>query len=137
MLAEAGFWEHVERDEPPQLDGSESSAEALQSIYPASNGETAVLFGRDNALKEYMELRNQKKTIDNRIGKIENVIKADMGTAELGTCGRFKISWKSQTRQTFQPKVFAKDYPTIDLAPYFKTTSLRPFKVTEAAREAV
>lgn len=54
-----------------------------------------------------------------------------MGEAESGLCGSFHISWKSQNRQTFQAKEFAKDHPSIDLAPYYKNTNLRPFKVTE------
>ena len=78
-----------------------------------------------------MRLKEDKKALDTRIGEIENTIKADMGEAESGLCGSFHISWKSQNRQTFQAKEFAKDHPSIDLAPYYKNTNLRPFKVTE------
>ncbi len=136
MQAEAGFWKCVEQDAPPQIDGSGATAEALQVLYPYSNGETAALFGRDNVLREYMELKEQRKSIDTRIGEIENTIKADMGEAESGRCGLFNISWKSQTRQSFQAKDFAKDHPSIDLTPYYKATSVRPFKVTEQEKEA-
>ena len=137
MLAEEAFWQHVERDEPPEPDGSEASAEALQAIYPTSSEESVRLFGRDTALREYMELRQQKKQLDDRLGQIENLIKADLGAAEAGSCGSFRVSWKSQTRQTFQAKEFAKDHPSINLSPYYRTTTLRPFKVTEQTREAV
>lgn len=84
-----------------------------------------------------MRLKEDKKTLDSRLGEIENIIKADMGSAENGSCGLFRISWKSQTRQTFQTKEFAKDHPNIDLTPYYKNTNLRPFKVTERTLEAV
>ncbi len=136
MAAEKEFWRCVEQDTPPQIDGSEASSDALQALYPTSNGETAALFGRDTVLREYMELKEQRKGIDTRIGEIENSIKADMGEAESGRCGLFSISWKSQTRQTFQAKEFAKDHPTIDLTPYYKATNVRPFKVTEQEKEA-
>ena len=135
MAAEADFWKLVEQDTPPDADGSEATSAALREIFPISEQTTADLFGRDTVLREYMRLKEDKKALDTRIGEIENTIKADMGEAESGLCGSFHISWKSQNRQTFQAKEFAKDHPSIDLAPYYKNTNLRPFKVTET-REA-
>ena len=131
MAAEADFWKLVERDTPPDADGSEATSAALRELYPISEHTAADLFGRDTVLKEYMRLKEDKKTLDTRLGEIENTIKADMGEAESGFCGLFHISWKSQTRQSFQTKEFAKDHPNIDLTPYYKNTNLRPFKVTE------
>lgn len=131
MAAEADFWKLVEQDTPPDADGSEATSAALREIFPISEQTTADLFGRDTVLREYMRLKEDKKVLDTRIGEIENTIKADMGEAESGLCGSFHISWKSQNRQTFQAKEFAKDHPSIDLAPYYKNTNLRPFKVTE------
>lgn len=131
MAAEAEFWKLVEQDTPPDMDGSEATSVALQEVYPISEQTTADLFGRDTVLREYMRLKEDKKALDTRLGEIENTIKADMGEAESGLCGSFHISWKSQNRQTFQAKEFAKDHPSIDLAPYYKNTNLRPFKVTE------
>lgn len=135
MAAEAEFWKLVKQDTPPDADGSEATSAALREIFPISEQTTADLFGRDTVLREYMRLKEDKKALDTRIGEIENTIKADMGEAESGLCGSFHISWKSQNRQTFQAKAFAKDHPSIDLAPYYKNTNLRPFKVTET-REA-
>lgn len=131
MAAEADFWKLVEQDTPPDADGSEATSAALREVYPISEHTTADLFGRDTVLREYMRLKEDKKALDTRLGEIENTIKADMGEAESGLCGSFHISWKSQNRQTFQAKAFAKDHPSIDLAPYYKNTNLRPFKVTE------
>ena len=136
MMAEKIFWRHVEQDIPPAVDGSEATTDALQEIYPMSQSTSAALFGRDTLLQEYMRLKAEKKMLDGRIDEIENTIKADMGEAENGSCGLFNISWKSQTRQTFQTKEFAKDHPYIDLTPYYKNTNLRPFKVTERTQEA-
>lgn len=119
MAAEADFWKLVEQDTPPDADGSEATSAALREVYPISEQTTADLFGRDTVLREYMRLKEDKKVLDTRIGEIENTIKADMGEAESGLCGSFHISWKSQNRQTFQAKEFAKDHPSIDLAPYY------------------
>lgn len=137
MQAEAAFWKQVEQDIPPAADGSEATTAALQEVYPVSLHTTTALFGRDAVLQEYMRLKEDKKALDFRIGEIENTIKADLGNSESGSCGLFNVSWKSQIRQTFQAKEFAKDHPNIDLTPYYKHTSLRPFKVTERTQEAV
>jgi len=137
MAAEEAFWHQVEQDIPPAVDGSDATTAALQEVYPVSQNTTAALFGRDTVLQEYMRLKAEKKLLDGRLGEIENTLKADMGEAENGSCGLFSISWKSQTRQTFQTKEFAKDHPHIDLTPYYKNTNLRPFKVTERVQEAV
>ncbi|MBQ6206437.1 MAG: YqaJ viral recombinase family protein [Oscillospiraceae bacterium] len=131
MNAEASFWRLVQEDTPPPLDGMEASANALKSVYADSHAGTVDLFGRDSALREYVSLKQRKKRLDERMGEIENLIKGDMREMETGVCGLYRVSWKSQTRRTFQPKDFAKDHPGIDLSPYYKDTRLRPFKVTE------
>lgn len=137
MTAEQNFWKLVETDTPPSVDGSDASTAALREVYPVSRSVTADLFGRDTVLREYMRLKADRKALDSRLGEIENTIKADMGEAENGSCGAFQISWRSQTRQTFQAKAFAKDHPDLDLAPYYKNTDFRPFKVMEVIQEAV
>lgn len=138
MAAEAAFWESVKSDIPPALDGSQASTETLKSIFPLSNGDVVDLFGRDVILNKYIRLKAQQQELTTQIAEIENTIKGDMGEAEYATCGMFNVSWKSQTRRTFQAKAFAADHPEIDLSPYYKTAVVRPFKVTAAAlKEAV
>ncbi len=138
MAAEAAFWEGVKSDTPPALDGSDASTEALRMIFSEGNGDSVHLFGRDAVLSQYMALKAQQKELDEQITQIENTIKGDMGEAEYATCGLFNVSWKSQSRRTFQTKAFSSDHPEIDLTPYYKITATRAFKVTEAAlKEAV
>ena len=133
MAAEGDFWTgYVERDTPPPPDGSAATTEALQVIYAESQDEERELFGRETMLDEYMQLKRQEKAIKERLGEIENTLKEDMQEADRGRCSFYEISWKSQTRQsTFQAKAFALAHPKIDLAPFYKTSSARPFKVTE------
>ena len=132
MTAEAEFWtENVAKDNPPPPDGSQATTEALQVIYAESQDEERDLFGRETMLDEYMQLKRQKRAIEDRMGEIENSLKEDLQEAERGRCGSYTISWKSQQRSTFQPKAFAQAYPNIDLTPFYKTSSTRPFKVME------
>lgn len=132
MTAEAEFWtENVAKDNPPPPDGSQATTDALQVIYAESQDEERDLFGRETMLDEYMQLKRQKRAIEDRMGEIENSLKEDLQEAERGRCGFYTISWKSQQRSTFQPKAFAQAYPNIDLTPFYKTSSTRPFKVME------
>lgn len=129
MTTEHNFWELVKQDTPPALDGLTPTGNALQSIYPTSRSNGIHLFGRETMLSEYIQLQSEKKDILERISKIENTIKADMGEAERGECGIYSVSWKTQTRQTLQVKEFAKAHPEIDLNPFYKQSTARPFKV--------
>lgn len=131
MAAEGDFWELVKQDTPPTLDGAEATTDALQVIYSDSQDKSLDLFGRESILREYVQLKGQKKALDERIGEIENIVKQDMKEAERADCGTFSVLWRSQARQTFQTKAFSKDHPEIDLTPYYKTSTVRPFKVTE------
>ena len=130
MGAERDFWKLVEQDTPPALDGLEPTGNALQSIYPKSRDSGIQLYGREHLLTKYLALQDQKKDILEQIRRIENTIKADMGEVERGNCGIYSVSWKSQTRRTFQTQEFAKAHPEIDLEPFYKQSTARPFKVT-------
>lgn len=134
MKAEKEFWDLVESDTPPTLDGLDCTSEALQSIYKESRNIEITLYGRENLLKNYLNLKNEKKVLDEKMSVIENTIKAEMQDSEYGSCGDFSVSWKSQSRQLFQPKEFAKQHPEIDLQPFYKSSTARPFKVTEKNR---
>ena len=137
MAAEDSFWTgYVKTDTPPPPDGSEATTEALQTIYAESQDEERELFGRETMLDEYMMLKRQKKAIEERQGEIENALKNDLQEAERGRCGVYAVTWKSQVRSTFQPKAFAQAYPNIDLTPFYKSSTSRPFKVTEVKTES-
>lgn len=136
MTAEQGFWAgYVETDTPPSPDGSDATTEAMQTIYSDSRPEERTLFGRDMILDEYCTLKRQSKAIKDRMSEIENIIKEDMQDAERGNCDRYTVSWKSQIRKTFDAKAFSTAHPEIDIQPYYKVSTARPFKVQEQANE--
>jgi len=137
MTAEAHFWLAVESDTPPAPDGQEATTDAIQTIYAESGGGEIELFGREPLFTEHAMLRDQRKAIDERISQIENLIKEDMRDAERGFSGAFSVLWKTQSRRTFQHREFAKDHPELNLAPYFKESTSRPFKVSERKMQEV
>lgn len=130
MAAEKNFWTLVDQDTPPALDGLIPTSEALQALYPDSRCDRVDLFGREKLLSEYIELQSKKRELTEQISKIENTIKADMREAESGSCGAYSVSWKTQTRRLFQAKEFAATHPDIDIQPFYKSSTSRPFKVS-------
>ena len=136
MRIEEKFWELVTEDRAPAPNGSDADTEAITAIYRESREDTVELFGREEMLNERAELIRQQKELDARIAEIENTIKQDMQDAERGEIGRFRVSWKTQTRKTFQAKEFARAHPEVALDPFYRESVSRPFKITETKEPA-
>lgn len=131
MDAEADFWERVKTDTPPMADGSKSTTETLNAFYPNSTESTIGIGSFEQELDNYFRLKEQLENIASTIDGIANRIKAHLCECEKGEGEKYKVSWKTQSRSTFDSKKFIADHPQMDVSKYFKTTNTRPFKVTE------
>lgn len=135
MDAEAAFWPCVTNDTPPAVDGSDATTEAITTIYNESAPGTISIFGRESILDEYERIKKQQKALSERRDEIENIIKQDLGDNEKGLCGKWTISWKSQTRKTLNAKALQAAHPELVLDPYYSISQTRPFKITEMKNE--
>lgn len=131
MTAEEMFWAFVQRNIPPDVDGMSATSETLKTLYPVNDDNTVDLLGYSPDIEQYIELNNQIKELEAMRDEAANRIKEFMGESGMGECERFRVSWKSQTRRTFDSKRFAKENPDIDLSGYYKETNARVFRVTE------
>ena len=131
MTAERDFWELVKSDKPPAVDGSQATTKAITTIYTESNENAVDLFGQMPDLVQYIAIQNQIKDLEKQQEEHANRIKAFMGSSGFGENERFKVSWKTQSRNNFDRKRFAADHPEIDLTGYFTTSNSRPFRVAE------
>ena len=131
MTAEADFWELVKTDTPPAVDGTQATSEALKTIYAESDDSVCDLTAYSANLRQYIELKKQIKELEAIADEAANKIKEFMGESGGGECDGFKVSWKSQSRSTFDIKRFAKENPDVDLSDYYKTTNARMFRVSE------
>lgn len=97
---EEEFWNLVQRDIPPETDGSDSTREVLARLYPSDMGEAIALPVELADLAE--ERRNLKEHIaiyQKRAQDIENRIKAALGNASVGVFPDGSgFSWKQQHR---------------------------------------
>lgn len=131
MTAESAFWELVKTDTPPVVDGAQATSEALKTIYAESDDSVCDLTAFSANLHQYIALKKQIKELEELADKCANEIKEFMGASGGGECDGYKVSWKSQTRRTFDSKQFAKGNPDVDLSGYYKTSDSRVFRVSE------
>lgn len=131
MDAEEAFKKLVDSDTPPNADGASSTADTLCALYPNSIDDAIGIGSFETELENYFRLKAQVKDLTQTIDGIENRIKAHLGECERGEGEKYKVSWKTQSRSTFDSKLFAKEHPDVDLSAYYKTSSYRTFKATE------
>ena len=128
--AESLFWRHVVNDTPPAVDGTESTAEAIKTIYAESDGRTTDLTAVRTAISEYNQIGKQIKELQALQNNAAAIVQSFMATAEQGVCDGYKVSWKTQTRNTFDKKRYEAAYGAIPKE-FYKASTSRPFKVTE------
>ena len=131
MQAEKEFWtEYVEKNVPPAPDGSDSTADTISALYPDSDGSECDLTAYEQWLEERMILDHQINDLKKLKEEADNRVKDYMMASERGESPHYKVTWKEQTRSTFDHKAFHADHPEIDLDEYYKATKSRVFKVT-------
>lgn len=132
METERQFWSYVEADTPPPADGAKATSDALQTIYRDGCKEGVVdLFGLSSAFDLYFQAKAGIRELEQTVRAAENEIKAAMGDCQAGACDRASVTWKPQTKRTFDVKRFQEDFPEVDLTRYYNVSSSRIFRVKE------
>lgn len=131
MHAEELLYKCIKEDSAPPTDGTESTSEAISTLYPESVGESVSLFGYDSKLEQYIAIGKQIKELKELQDEMANNVKAFMGESGKGESDSYTVSWTSSNRTTFDSKKFATDHSDMDLSNYYKNTPVRTFRVTE------
>ena len=116
----------VTGEEPP---ANPVDVESIELVHPVSNGTSIELFGQQNIMRDYLELKSRISELEKEADGIAAVLKQDMGDAEKGTDGQYVCTWANRTRTTFDKKAFQKDNPNIDLSKWEKTSNYRAFSI--------
>ncbi|MBU2721471.1 endonuclease [Acidithiobacillus ferridurans] len=119
---EENFWQHVERQTPPEADGSASSHRALSLLYP-QNSTTLVDYSEKpemNALfKALMEARQRNKLAEQQESLLEQRIKEAIGDAEGALFSMGKALWKcSKPARHLDTQRLAQEQADL-IAPYW------------------
>lgn len=131
MGVEEKFWSNVQTNTPPPADGLESTSKTITALYPESNTDNVNLYSYQTELARYMELSEQIKNLEQAKEEAANKVKAFLGEAGKGESDRYRVSWTSSERRSFDAKLFAKENPDINMDSYYKISTYRTFKVTE------
>lgn len=131
MQSERDFWKLVEAKTPPAPDGSASTSETVNTIYPEANGNIVNLIAYDDAIFQYIAIAKQIKELKAIQDELANNVKVFMADSGAGESEKYRVSWPSSVRRTFDINGFEKDHPNMDLSEYYKTSNVRTFRVTE------
>ena len=127
METEKQFYEWMQTGEEPPANPVD--VESIELVHPVSNGTSIELFGQQNIMRNYLELKSRIAELEKEADGIAAVLKQDMGDAEKGTDGQYVCTWANRTRTTFDKKAFQKDNPSIDLSKWEKTSNYRAFSI--------
>lgn len=121
----ARFWhDHVLTGQPPPVDGSTATSEAIGAVWPQHHEGQAVELPGEIAslLLERVELKAVAKQTKTAIDEIENRLRAAIGDAEIATVdGTPVLTLRAQERRGLDAKALERDHP--DLAAKYQTTS--------------
>lgn len=104
LEAEEAFWQNVQRDIPPEVDGSESCRKVLRLLHPKDNGETVAFDARVWNYDEHAYLKVRAKEIKDKIDLMENQLKELIGPRTfadfIGPGGEVvaRYSWKHSSK---------------------------------------
>lgn len=111
---ESDFWQRVEKDIPPPIDGSEASTELLNRLYSSSISDSITLPSEASELiKKYEEYASEEKEIKLKKDDVSNKLKDMLREHEVGNINNRIISWKSITSEKFDSKKFQAEHPKL------------------------
>ncbi|OUN37889.1 hypothetical protein B5G28_09940 [Faecalibacterium sp. An77] len=127
---EADFWQHVQSETPPPLDGSSASARFLAERFPSSVPRSTVALPENAAalVQQYDEAGQQIKLLTERKQEAENLLKEMLGDHETGTAGDHLVTWKNVVQERLDTKTLKVEHPAL-YKRYASKTNCRRFTV--------
>ena len=132
MDAESVFYGYMANNTPPPMDGSQATKNVLNTLFsetPEEEPEPADLNDKKRMLDTLMELEQAIAQMEEQRDTIKNQIILSIGEAWHGSCEGYSIFYKPQTRRTFDWKKLQKEYPNLNIDPFFKTSTSRPLSI--------
>ena len=135
-MAEENFWYQVQNDLPLEIDGMDSTLDALNAAFPISDPEADAvdLTGCATDLAILDECSRQIKELEGKKKAAQARVMETLGAAEKGFYGGYSVSWKSQKRSTFDRKKWEKEHGVIP-EEYFKVSDSRTFRFKKENEE--
>lgn len=124
---ESYFWDCVENNVPPPVDGSESCSNLMNKLYPSAKDKSKIILTAEalTFIEQYNSAKEQEKTFSKMKDEAANKIKSMLGENETGIINNITVSWKNLSTERFDTKRFKEEVPEIYDYYVIKTTSRR------------
>ena len=131
---EGAFWDGVQNNVPPPLDGSEASAKLINDKFPDSKPLAKIDLPDTAAalIQQYESASEQLEIITERKKEAENLLKQMLGDFEMGTAGERIITWKTVVQERLDSKTLKAEHPTL-YKKFANKTSHRRFSIKAAS----
>lgn len=94
------FYESLKAEQPPELDGSEPTYDALRKLYRTID-DSSIEIPRDTA-SEYLDALAERKAAEARERKAKSTVLDLMGEARFATCSDVKVARRQPNKTGFQ-----------------------------------
>lgn len=132
---EEDFWKCVTEDVVPDIDGSDSTVETVQSLYPEAVPEAVDIESMRDTIETLESVKGQIKALETLKKEYESLIKETMKNAENGLIRGYRVTWKNVARESFDSKRFKAEHP--DLYPeYTKQSNYRTLRIEKKEEES-
>lgn len=136
VTREVDFWiNHVEKNVPPEWDGSDMSDELLKKLYPEAKKPSIQLPDDVNSLvSEYLKLDEQIKELEQIRDSYRQQVQALLGDAERGETSQYRIVWSNVTTNRLDTKALKTSHPDL-YEQFLKPSSYRRFSIKKIEGE--
>ena len=127
---EKQFWDCVVNDIPPEVDGSESCTNMLNSLYASSKKGNSIILPDEAQLiiEEYNRNKEQESYYTEKKNECINKLNSLMEDNEVATINNLTITWKSSVSERIDTKELKEEQPEI-YNKYLKKINMRRFMI--------
>lgn len=129
VAKEKAFWDCIQDNIPPTLDGSQATTDYINHTYPISNQKEMELpFGAEQLISSYLEIEANIKICTEQKNTLTNQLKDMMKENEKGYAGDHVVKWTTIKKQSLDTKKI-KEVLGNDYNDYLQISSYRKFTV--------
>lgn len=126
---EGEFWNCVQNDTPPPIDGSDACTKFLAEKFAESNNTQIELPDTATELiQKYTAASTEISALTEQKQFAENSLKEMLGENEIGVIGNKIVSWKPVSQERLDSKTLKSEHPTL-YKKYANSTSYRRFSI--------
>lgn len=127
---ESRFWQSIQQNDPPELNGSDACSQLLSKLYPKSIEKDLVKLAEEaeDLISQYEAASNDEKAAAERKEEAANKLKAMIGDNDGGLVGKYKVTWKTIESERFDSKQLKVEMPDV-YEKYINKISYRRFTI--------